>query len=69
MRRREFIALVGGAAVALPRVVCAQQTIPVIVFFNSGAPSSYIKNLVAFRNGLKEAGLIEGQNFAIEYEL
>jgi putative ABC transport system substrate-binding protein len=67
MRRREFIALVGGAAVTLPRVVCAQQPIPVIVFFNSGTPSTQVKNLAAFRNGLKEAGLVEGQNVAIEF--
>lgn len=67
MRRREFIALVGGAAVALPRVVCAQQSMPVIVFFNSGTPSAYVKNLAAFRNGLKEAGLVEGRDVAIEF--
>ena len=67
MRRREFIALVGSAAVALPRVVCAQQPIPVIVFFNSGTPSTHVKNLAAFRKGLKEAGLVEGQNLAIEF--
>ncbi len=65
MRRREFIALVGGAAIALPRVAHGQQ--PVIVFFNSGTPSSYVKNLAAFRSGLKEAGLVEGQNVAIEF--
>jgi putative tryptophan/tyrosine transport system substrate-binding protein len=67
MRRREFIALVGGAAVALPRVVCAQQPMPVIVFFNSGTPSAYVKNLAAFREGLKEAGLVEGRDLAIEF--
>src|SRR5262245_18168986 len=67
MRRREFIALLGGAAVALPRVVCAQQPMPVIVFFNSGTPSTHVKNVAAFRNGLKEAGLVEGQNLAIEF--
>src|SRR5215510_4158360 len=67
MRRREFIALVGGAVVALPSVVYAQQPIPLIVFFNSGTPSTYVKNVAAFRNGLKEAGLVEGQNFAIEF--
>jgi ABC-type uncharacterized transport system substrate-binding protein len=38
-----------------------------MVFFNSGTPSSYVKNLAAFRNGLKEAGLVEGQNVAIEF--
>ena len=67
MRRREFIALVGGAAVVLPRAVCAQQPMPVIVFFNSGTPSAYVKNLAAFRKGLKEAGLVEGQDLAIEF--
>ena len=67
MKRREFIALVGGAAVALPRVVRAQQPIPVIVFFNSGSPSAQVKNLAAFRNGLKGAGLVEGENVAIEF--
>jgi putative ABC transport system substrate-binding protein len=67
MRRREFIAFVGCAAVALPRVMCAQQPIPVIAFFNSTTPSTQVKNVAAFRNGLKEAGLVEGQNVAIEF--
>jgi putative tryptophan/tyrosine transport system substrate-binding protein len=67
MRRREFIALVGGAAIALPRVVRAQQQIPLLVFFNSGTSSSHVKNVAAFRSGLKEAGLVEGQNIAVEF--
>jgi putative tryptophan/tyrosine transport system substrate-binding protein len=67
MRRREFIALVGGAVVALPRAVCAQQPMPVIVFFNSGTPSANVKNLAAFRNGLKKAGLVEVRDFEIEF--
>lgn len=67
MRRREFMAFVGGAAVALPRAVCAQQPMPAIVVFNSGTPSTNIKNLAAFRNGLKEAGLVEGRDLAIEF--
>lgn len=67
MRRREFIALVGGAAVVLPRVVRAQQPLPLMVIFNSGTPSTQIKNLAALRNGLKEMGLVEGQNLAIEF--
>jgi putative ABC transport system substrate-binding protein len=67
MRRREFIALAGGAAVALPRVVRAQQPLPLMVIFNSGRPSTQVKNLAAFRNGLKEAGLVEGQNVAVEF--
>jgi putative tryptophan/tyrosine transport system substrate-binding protein len=64
MRRRDFITLLGGAAM-WPLTVRAQQ--PVIAFFNSGTPSTYAKNLAAFRNGLKEAGLVEGQNVAIEF--
>jgi putative ABC transport system substrate-binding protein len=67
MRRREFMAFAGGAAVALPRAVCAQQPMPAIVVFNSGTPSTNIKNLAAFRNGLKEAGLVEGRDLAIEF--
>jgi putative ABC transport system substrate-binding protein len=67
MRRREFIALVGGAAVALPRAVCAQQPTPLVVIFNSGSPSAHAKNLAAFREGLKQAGLVEGQDLAIEF--
>jgi ABC-type uncharacterized transport system substrate-binding protein len=67
MRRREFIALAGGAAVALPRVVRAQQPLPLMVIFNSGRPSTQVKNLAAFRNGLKEAGLVEGQSVAVEF--
>lgn len=67
MRRREFIALVGGAAVSLPRVVRAQQPLPLMVIFNSGTPSTQVKNLAAFRNGLKEAGLVEAQNVTIEF--
>jgi putative ABC transport system substrate-binding protein len=67
MRRREFIRLFGVVAAALPHVVWAQQPIPVIVFFNSGTPSTQVKNLAAFRNGLKEAGLVEGQSLAIEF--
>jgi putative ABC transport system substrate-binding protein len=67
MRRREFIALAGGAAVALPRVVRAQQPRPLMVIFNSGTPSTQVKNLAAFRNGLKEAGQVEGQNVAVEF--
>src|SRR5262245_34288067 len=67
VRRREFIALVGGGA-AWPFAVRAQQsTMPVIGFLSSRSPveSSYV--LAAFHKGLREAGFVEGQNVAIEF--
>ena len=66
--RRELLAALGGAVAAWPVAARAQQgAIPVIGFLSSRSPGESAGLVLAFRQGLQEAGFVEGQNASIAF--
>ena len=67
MRRRELIALLGGTAAAWPFAVRAQQAVPTVGFIRSSAEAGFGHLVAAFRQGLSDAGYVDGRTIKIEF--
>src|SRR5215469_5730837 len=68
MRRRDFIKVVTGSAMAWPLTTRAQQTaLPVVAFINGSTPEASARRAAGFRTGLSEVGYVEGRNVVLEY--
>jgi putative ABC transport system substrate-binding protein len=67
VKRRKFVFLLGGALATTRSLRAQQKAMPVIGFLGSGAANAFAPFLAAFRQGLEQAGYVEGQNVAIEY--
>jgi ABC-type uncharacterized transport system substrate-binding protein len=68
MRRREFIRLLGGAALSWPLAARAQQpTVPVVGYLQTGSPDSTAHQVAAFRQGMSETGYVDGRNVKVDY--
>jgi len=67
MQRRDFLQLPMGLALLASQRAHAQQAVPVVGFLNSASPAGYAAMASAFRQGLKEAGYVEGNNIVIDY--
>src|SRR5258705_8102951 len=68
MRRREFITVLGAAAIASPLAARSQQAMPVIGFLGLETPNVFAERVRAFRQGLSEMGYVEGRNVAIAFQ-
>ena len=67
MRRRAFLVAAGASAFGGPFALARAQTVPVVGFLNSASAATYAFNAVAFVDGLRDAGYVDGKNVAIEY--